>query len=255
MTKEKSSPKNAPKAKSKLTDLNPLGDVAPFDPGELPDGGQSVSAPSNKIASPLGTPQPVQRIDPEAANPLLTDARRRIEQLEETLTAERQARQEVERKMYQLEVSAARAETLAQQLERERETRMGLERTLSALEVEVRSVREFKEALESERVARLDLERRTATLQMQAERASEIANQLAEERQARVDLERERAALKADLAHAKKIETLLTEERQARANAQLRASTAEAKLSRLEGEIEAQSPKSGGSLFGRLRGR
>jgi hypothetical protein len=62
--------------------------------------------------------------------------------------------------------------------------------------------------------------------------------------------------LKAELAHAKKIETLLTEERQARANAQIRASTAEAKLSRLEGELDAQSPQTGGgSLFGRLRGR
>jgi hypothetical protein len=72
----------------------------------------------------------------------------------------------------------------------------------------------------------------------------------------RVDLERERAGLKADLSHAKKIETLLAEERSARANAQLRASTAEAKLSRLEGELEAQSPnKTGGSVFGRLRGR
>ena len=253
----KKSSKGTQKPADQIADLNPLGDLEPFDPNELVREKQGETNVQDKPVSPLGEPRPVRRIDPDSANPLLVDARRKIEALEQQLTAEQNARRELERKTYQLEATAARAEELAAQLQDEHKTRMSLDRELSALEVEVKNARDFKEALESERKARLDLERRTATLQMQAERAREVAEQLAEERKARVDLERERATLKAELEHAKKMELLLTEERQARANAQLRASTAEAKLSRLEGELEAQNPQSssGGSLFGRFRGR
>jgi hypothetical protein len=252
MSKEKTTPK----AKEKSAELNPMGDLAPFDPGEIAGRQNSeLPAATNRPVSPLGPPQSARPIDADSANPLLAEARRRIEQLEQQLAVEHDARRELERKMYQLEVVAIRVEEMTQRLEQEHQTRIGVERELSAMEVEIKIARDFKAALENERVARLDLERRTATLQMQAERANEIASQLAEERQARVDLERERAGLKAELSHAKKIETLLAEERSARANAQLRASTAEAKLSRLEGELEAQSPKTGGSVFGRLRGR
>ena len=96
MAKEKASSK----AKDKIADLNPLGDVAPFDPSEFAKERKSSSAGSDKPVSPLGAPRPVQPIDPDVTNPLLVEARRRIEQLEQELTAERQTRRELERKTY-----------------------------------------------------------------------------------------------------------------------------------------------------------
>ena len=51
----------------------------------------------------------------------------------------------------------------------------------------------------------------------------------------------------------KKIDQLLTEERQARANAQMRASTAEAKLAQVEGELAGSDSKRKRSFLGRNR--
>lgn len=53
----------------------------------------------------------------------------------------------------------------------------------------------------------------------------------------RVKLEREKATLEVQVQGLQKLDTLLSEERQARMNAQSRASSAEARLARLEGEI------------------
>ena len=54
----------------------------------------------------------------------------------------------------------------------------------------------------------------------------------------------------------KKLEVLLNEERQARMTAQSRASTAEARLARIEGELNQGGGSSSGSsgFLGRLRG-
>ncbi|MDX1615371.1 MAG: hypothetical protein R3300_13740 [Candidatus Promineifilaceae bacterium] len=156
---------------------------------------------------------------------------------------------------YLLVQANQRLAELQEALDAERERRQALERQVAVLEAELNHARQHEQALEQERQARLELERRIGTLEFKAGRLDDLAAELNEERKERLGLERETATLKMEVEHARKLEQLLTEERQARTNAQLRASTAETRLAKLEGEQRTQrQPESGGSFLSRLRG-
>jgi chromosome segregation ATPase len=229
---------------------DPLEDVAIFDPEESEE-----VAPTNTIASepisPLGPPTAVASPGLSSIEVLLLEANKRIEQLQEELELERKERRELEKQLYQVEAMANQSEKSMKELEHERQIRLGLEREIAAMETELKHAQIGAEMMNQEREARLELERKVGTLEVQAEKMSQMSEELDEQRKARLELEKEKASLEMEVRHADKFESLLSEERQARANAQMRASTAEAKLAQLEGELAAKDRKGGRSFFSR----
>jgi DNA repair exonuclease SbcCD ATPase subunit len=226
---------------------DPLSNVETFDPRQVEK--ETAVRAQNKPVSPLGPPQtvptPTQLTMPVPASPPDEDVA--------ALKAEIRA---LEKRNIELQTAVAQHKETIEELKAERDVRLKLEREMAGMEVEIRQVRHATAALEEERQARLQLERRLATLEVLAERAQEATAQLTEERQMRVQLEREKATLEVQVQGLQKLDTLLSEERQARMNAQSRASSAEARLARLEGEINQQGGSgSGQSFLDRLRGR
>jgi hypothetical protein len=230
---------------------DPLESLAVYRPDPEEQESSAPPAPSNRPISPLGPPTSLANPGLTSFELLLQDARRQIEELQAELAAEREARRALERQTYLLEAAADRAGSDLDQLERERAMRVSLEREIAVMETELKHAQALANALEGERTARMELERRVGALEWRAEKMAETAAQLEEERQARVNAEREQATLEIEVQHARKLEQLLAEERQARASAQMRASSAEARLAQLEGELSAG--KKGGSVFGRGR--
>lgn len=242
-------------AKKKVKEVvdDPLEALAPFHPDSLREAETAGVPAITSPVSPLGPPTAIAA--PAAVELLLREANRQIRELRQEVAAGQTERRQLEKRNYQLEAIAAQVEELRAALDQERQVRSGLERETAAMEVEVKHVARLQAELEAERAARLELERQTAMLTIRAERADEVASLLAEERQARVTLERERATLAVEVEQARKMEVFLAEERQARMNAQSRAASAEARLAKLEGEVEARNPQGERSLMGRLRGR
>lgn len=237
--------------------VDPLEAVPMFDP-KTDQVKETAVAPNHTISSPvspLGPPTPV----PVAVGSLLTFPPQlphndeQLQTLKQELAARDALIREQERRIIMLETAVANAKETEDELRQERQTRQTLEREMAALEVEVRQIRQTAQNLEQERAIRLEMERKLATLEVRSERAEQIAEQLVTERDARIRLEREKATLEVQVQSMHKTEALLTEERQARMNAQSRAASAEAQLARLQGEMGQQ--ESGGSLFGRFRGR
>lgn len=235
---------------------DPLSNVELFDPQT------AVSAdtePSDEIStplSPLGIPTPMPMPMQASLHNQLQDSQSQLKKLETKIEAQNDELRVLERKNFELEMALKQANATIEDLKKERDIRLGLEREIAALEVQVQQVHHAAATLEEERQDRIQIERKLATLEILAERSQEMAAQLAEERNARVTLERERATLEVQVDNMKKLEVLLNEERQARMNAQSRASTAEARLARIEGELnQGGSNNSGGSgILGRLRG-
>ena len=239
MAKKKSS-----KAAQQASSADPLSNVESFDPRPVEE--ETAVRAQNTPVSPLGPPQTVPT-PPQLAMPSQPNEEA------EALKAEVRA---LEKRNIELETAVAQHKATIEELKAEREVRLKLEREIAGMEVEIRQARHATAALEEERQARLALERRLASLEVVAERAQEVSAQLAEERQMRVQLEREKATLDVQVQSLQKLDTLLSEERQARMNAQSRASSAEARLARLEGEINQQGGSgSGQSFLDRLRGR
>jgi chromosome segregation ATPase len=230
--------------------VDPLEDVALFDP----EASEEVTAP-NTIASepisPLGPPTAVASPGLNSIEILLLEANKRIEQLQEELDIERKERRELEKQLYRVEATADQSAKTLKELERERQIRLGMEREIAAMETELKHAQLAAGMMNQEREARLELERKIGTLEVRAERASQISEELDEQRKARLELEKEKASLEIEVQHADKFESLLSEERQSRANAQMRASTAEAKLAQLEGELASRDRKGGRSFFSR----
>ncbi len=233
----------ARKLKAKDKDADPLESVAEFDPDTI----EETDVPNAQVASepisPLGPPAPVTDPGLSSIELLLKEANQRIEQLQADLTAEREQRQELERKYFQTEALAAQAEKALTGLEQEKQKRQELEQKIAVMETEMKHAQSKAETMEKEREARLELERQINSVKFKAEQLPEVAEELAEERKARVTLEREKASLEIEVQHARKLDQLLTEERQARANAQMRASSAESRLAQLEGELAAAKSK------------
>jgi DNA repair exonuclease SbcCD ATPase subunit len=244
----------------KKTMDDPLDNLPTFDPELL----ETADESQNRIAThPVSPLDPASIWDGESASTapssvtlLLEEANRHIDKLQAELDAERVRRRELEKRNYELEAVVNLANQSEAELERGRQSQLQLERQIAAMEVKVKDSEGLLAQLEQERAARLELERKTATLEVLSEKARELADLLAEERGARVDLEREKATLDVEVKHAQKLETFLAEERRARMNAQSRAASAEAKLSRLEGELaQMESTGTSTSFFKRLRGR
>ncbi len=243
-----------PTTKAKETIEDPLEHLETFDPESIPDGAASVTTTSGGLASPLGPPEPLGGPGASPIELLLQQANRRIERLRGELTTEREQRRELEKQNYQLEATASQSEKVTAELEEERRIRLDLERKIAAMASEVKHIQVQAAMYEEERAARVEMERKIGSLEFRADNMAELAEELDEHRKARVALERDKATLEIEVRHAAKLEALLTEERQARANAQMRASSAEAKLAQLEGELAARSQKGRGSIFGRSRG-
>ena len=245
-------------AKKTITD--PLDNLDTYDPGATDADKPSESAIATQPVSPLRA-MPTAGEDSSAiisAAPvelILEEANWQIQQLRKELVAEQSSRRDLEKRNYELEAAVKVANRFESDLENERKARLDLERRLAAMEVEVRDVEQLQSHLEEERSVRLELERKTATLEVLSEKARELASQIAEERQARLELERDKATLDVEIEHAKKLEVFLAEERSARMNAQSRAASAEARLSRLEGEVAQQESAGSASFFRRLFGR
>ena len=240
--------KKTSKAETTDTTADPLSSIETFDPKQVAE--ETAVRAQNKPVSPLGPPQPI----PTPPQLAVTPPQQPSENVD-TLKAEIRA---LEKRNIELEAAVAQHKATIEELKVERDVRLKLEREMAGMEVEIRQVRHATAALEEERQARLVLERRLATLEVVAERTQEVTAQLAEERQMRVQLEREKATLDVQVQSLQKLDTLLSEERQARMNAQSRASSAEARLARLEGEINqhgGSSSSSGQSFLDRLRGR
>ena len=227
---------------------DPLSNVETFDPKQVAE--ETAVRAQNKPVSPLGPPQTVPTPPQLAVAVPLSQPSEDVAALKAEIRA-------LEKRNIELETAVAQHQAILNELKEERAARQKLEREMAGMEVEIRQVRHATAALEEERQTRLELERRLATLTVIAERAQEMAAQLAEERQARVQLEREKATLDVQVQSMQKLDTLLSEERQARMNAQSRASSAEARLARMEGEINQQGGKNSGgtSFLDRLRGR
>lgn len=226
---------------------DPLSSVETFDPKQVAE--ETAVRAQSKPVSPLGPPQPVP-------TPPQLNVPSPLGQPNEDVAALKAEIRALEKRNIELEAAVAQHKATIEELKAEREVRLKLEREMAGMEVEIRQVRHATAALEEEREARLALERKLASLEVLAERAQEATAQLAEERQLRVQLEREKATLDVQVQSLQKLDTLLAEERQARMNAQSRASSAEARLARLEGEINQQGGIEGGrSLMDRLRGR
>lgn len=233
----------ARKSKAEDKAADPLEGVAEFDPDAIEEAGGPDAQVASEPVSPLGPPAPVTDPGLSSIELLLKEANRRIEQLQADLTAEREQRQELERKYFQIEALAAQAEKALTGLEQEKHERQELERKIAVMETEMKHAQSKAETMEKEREARLELERQINSVKFMAEQLPEVAEELAEERKARVALEREKASLEIEVQHARKLDQLLTEERQARANAQMRASSAESRLAQLEGELAATKSK------------
>jgi len=239
--------KKTSKAAQQDSSADPLSNVETFNPKQVEK--ETAAHAPNKPISPLGPPQTIPT-PPQLAMPVPSS------QPDEDVTALKAEIRALEKRNIELQTAVAQHKETIEELKAEREVRLKLEREMAGMEVEIRQVRHATTALEEERQARLVLERRLATLEVIAERAQEATAQLAEERQARVKLEREKATLEMQVQGLQKLDTLLSEERQARMNAQSRASSAEARLARLEGEINQQGGSgSGQSFLDRLRGR
>lgn len=241
----------AQKSKAKEMSADPIEGVADFDPDTIEEAEISATQVASEPVSPLGPPAPVTDPGLSSIELLLKEANRRIDQLQTELTAEREQRQELERKFFQAEALAYQAEKALAELEQEKRSRQELERKMAIMETELKHAQSKAESLESEREARLELERQINSVKFKADQLPEVADELAEERKIRVELEREKASLEIEVQHAKKLEQMLVEERQARANAQMRASTAEAKLAQLEGELNAANSKRKRSFWNR----
>ena len=163
------------------------------------------------------------------------------------------------------------------EIELERQERVTAERELAAARAGWQHLQNELGKLENERSSRLKIERRLALLDTQSDKALELAGQLAKERNLRLKLEREKGMLlnelkprrdlkdrldaithertelraqlqdvgsraaKLELAmqHVVRLEEMLAEEKSTRLSADERASTAEAKAARLEGELRA----------------
>jgi DNA repair exonuclease SbcCD ATPase subunit len=239
--------KKTNKAAQQDSSADPLSSVETFDPKKVEK--ETAVRSQNQPVSPLGPPQTVPT-PPQLAVPVPSS------QPSEDVTVLKAEIRALEKRNTELETAVAQHKETIEELKAERDVRLKLEREMAGMEVEIRQVRHATAALEEERQARLQLERRLATVEVVAERAEEASAQLMEERQMRVQLEREKATLEVQVQSLQKLDTLLTEERQARMNAQSRASSAEARLARLEGEINQQGGGEGGrSFLDRLRGR
>ena len=221
--------KKTSKAAQQDNSSDPLSNVETFDPKQVAK--ETAVRAQNKPVSPLGPPQAVPT-PPQLAMPVPSS---QPDEDAATLKAEIRA---LEKRNTELETAVAQHKE-----------------TIEELKAEIRQVRHATAALEEERKTRLELERRLATLEVVAQRAEEASAQLVDERQMRVQLEREKATLEVQVQSLQKLDTLLSEERQARMNAQSRASSAEARLARLEGEINQQGGKGNRSFLDRLRGR
>lgn len=226
---------------------DPLSSVETFDPKKVAE--ETAVRAQNQPISPLGPPQTIPA-PPQLAMPVPYN------QPNEDIAALKAEIRALEKRNIELETAVTQHKATIDELKLERDVRLKLEREMAGMEVEIRQARHASAALEEERQARLGLERRLASLEVIAERAQEATAQLSEERAARVKLEREKATLEVQVQGLQKLDTLLSEERQARMNAQSRASSAEARLARLEGEINQQGGgESGRSFMDRLRGR
>ncbi|MCB8979471.1 MAG: hypothetical protein H6657_18835 [Ardenticatenaceae bacterium] len=225
---------------------DPLSNVETFDPKKVAE--ETAVRAQNQPVSPLGPPQAIPA-PPQLAMPIS------FAQPSEDVAALKAEIRALEKRNIELETAVTQHKATIDELKTERDLRLKLEREIAGMEVEIRQARHATAALEEERQARLGLERRLASLEVIAERAQEATAQLTEERAARVKLEREKATLEVQVQSLQKLDTLLSEERQARMNAQSRASSAEARLARLEGEINQQGGESGRSFMDRLRGR
>ncbi|MBK8905978.1 MAG: hypothetical protein IPM53_32665 [Anaerolineaceae bacterium] len=238
--------KRSSKADIADNSTDPLSSVETFDPKQVTE--ETAVRAQNQPISPLGPPQSVPT-PPQLAMPVP------LSQPSEDIAALKAEIRALEKRNIELETAVTQHKATIEELKLEREVRLKLEREMAGMEVEIRQVRHATAALEEERQARLALERRLASLEVIAERAQEATAQLTEERAARVKLEREKATLEVQVQGLQKLDTLLSEERQARMNAQSRASSAEARLARLEGEIQQGGSESGRSFMDRLRGR
>lgn len=238
--------KKTRKAAPQDSSADPLSNVETFNPEQVEK--ETAVRSRSKLISPLGPPQAIPT-PPQLAMPLPAS------QPDEDVVALKAEIRTLEKRNTELEATIAQHKATIEELKAEREIRLKLEREIAGMEVEIRQVRHATAALEEERQSRLELERRLATLEVVAERAQEASAQLAEERQMRVQLEREKATLEVQVQSLQKLDTLLSEERQARMNAQSRASSAEARLARLEGEFNQQGGEGGRSFLDRLRGR
>lgn len=225
---------------------DPLGSVETFDPKKVAE--ETAVRTQSRPASPLGPPQAVTP-STQFTMPLP------VAQPSEDITALKTEIRALEKRNIELETAVTQQKATIEELKAERDIRLKLEREMAGMEVEIRQVRHTTAALEEERQARIALERKLASLEVIAERAQEATAQLADERAARVKLEREKATLEVQVQSLQKLDTLLSEERQARMNAQSRASSAEARLARMEGEIQQGSGEGGRSFMDRLRGR
>ncbi|WP_420642257.1 hypothetical protein [Candidatus Leptofilum sp.] len=227
---------------------DPLSSVETFDPKKVE--AETAAHAQNKPVSPLGPPQVVSTPS-QFTMPVPVP----VNQPSEDVAALKAEIRALEKRNIELETAVTQHKATIEELKAEREVRLKLEREIAGMEVEIRQVRHATAALEEERQARVALERKLASLEVIAERTQEATAQLAEERQMRVQLEREKATLDVQVQSLQKLDTLLAEERQARMNAQSRASSAEARLARLEGEIQQGGGESGRSFMDRLRGR
>ena len=248
-----------PTKKNGLQSSNPLNNLEAYDPRQTSTsvGSSSEKQSKNLPMSPLGPPQRVQPKSqsqeappqPQSGTPL------RISQLEAELKEALDAKKQLERRNFELETAVSRTTTLENELKEERAAKLELIKQIAALEVQVQRTQANDGALEAERTKRFQIEKKLATLEVRAERAQEMAAQLADAQKARVELEREKATLDVQVQSMKKLDKLLSEERQARMNAQSRASSAEAQLARLEGELGNMDNPGRGSFMDRLRGR
>ena len=226
---------------------DPLSSVETFDPKQV--AAETAVRAQNQPVSPLGPPQSIPT-PPQLIMPVP------LAQPSEDSAALKAEIRALEKRNIELETAVTQHKATIDELKSERDVRLKLEREMAGMEVEIRQARHAIAALEEERQARLGLERRLASMEVIAERAQEATAQLSEERAMRVKLEREKATLEVQVQGLQKLDTLLSEERQARMNAQSRASSAEARLARLEGEINQQGGGEGGrSFMDRLRGR
>ncbi|WP_420627758.1 hypothetical protein [Candidatus Leptofilum sp.] len=239
--------KKTSKAAQQENVTDPLSSVETFDPKKVAE--ETAVRAQSRPVSPLGPPQAVPT-PPQLTMPVP------VGQPSEDVTALKAEIRELEKRNIELETAVTQHKATIEELKAEREVRLKLEREMAGMEVEIRQVRHATAALEEERQARVALERKLASLEVIAERAQEATTQLADERAMRVKLEREKATLEVQVQSLQKLDTLLAEERQARMNAQSRASSAEARLARMEGEIQqGGGGESGRSFMDRLRGR
>ena len=232
---------------------DPLKEVELYDPEAVEEFGTPSEPIASEPVSPLGSPEATVMAGGTSIELLLHEVNQRLDQLQGELVAERESRRELEKQNFQLQAVAAQAEKALSDLDLEKERRLDLERKVATLDTELKHASSLVETVDSDRQTRLELERNIGLLEFRAEKMDQVTEELAEERQARLILERETATLAIEVQHAKKIEQLLTEERQARANAQIRASTAEAKLAQMEGELASSDPKKKRSFLGRNR--